>query len=232
MKTAAIFQVCAIIVVMTTLGSGCTDLFKKDMHEVQVPNTTAITATTGIDELKTIITSNPDPDIREDGVMTLTRKSVGKQTAEDTIAFLKANLDGEEDENVQGTMLASIGLLRSEYPLAAVGKATVTVNGPVRRNGNFSINVSISTGTSQKNVRVGIPYNNESIELTSPRVVTFDLEAGQPMQARFEFVPHENGNFVIPVMYIVPFDSFDYEKVERSVFLTVNDNEGSYLLGD
>jgi hypothetical protein len=189
---------------------------------------TAVGPHTTVDELKSIITTSSNPEMREKGVIRLSQVAIERYETNETINFLKDVISKEKNENVRRTELASIGLMRSVDPLPLQGEMKISIKGEIRKEVNLTIFVDMISKTDQKRAIIGIPHLNKSIDLLSPQKVMIDLTAGRPTRIRFDVKIHQDGKYVIPVMYIFPFDAYDYEKQQQRIFLTVDESNGSH----
>jgi hypothetical protein len=233
MKTSILIPVLGILLIVSILGAGCTNPPQpQSQTDLNAGHMTApgISLGASADDLKNIITTSSNSSQRENGVIVLTGLSLEQQKANETVQFLKDVVTHETDENVRRTAVASIGLIRSEFPLPQLGEMNLSLEGSIHKNANFTIVVDIISKTDQKGVQIGIPHLNRSITLYSPRVVTMDLSTNHPARIRFDMAVHESGRYIIPVQYIMDFDAYDSEKGEKRVFLTVNNADGSYII--
>jgi hypothetical protein len=189
-----------------------------------------ILPTASREDLKDIILNNPNASMREKGVIALTGLSVDQSGADDSVAFLKNVTVTDKDENVRRTALASMGLIRAEFPLPLQGDMKVTVVGDIKKNANITIATDITSKTDQDRVRVGILYLYPSMTLFTPQEITTTLSANQPAHAEFIMSFQEEGEYIIRMYYIIDRDAFEYEKVEKRVGLTVHNEDGTYII--
>jgi hypothetical protein len=208
-----------ILVIVAVYSAGCT----KNEEE-----TGGISPEASFEELKSIISSSPDPALREKGVIGLTQISYEANQSGEAIGFLKNVAEQDTDENVRRSAVASIGLLRSEYPLPLQSEMQISIPDPVKTNTNITIFVDLTSKTDQKSVQIGIPHLDSTIELLTPRVLKRDLVAGQPVTVTFVIIIHTDGEYVIPVLYIRDIDRYEAERVQKRIFLTVHSSNGSY----
>jgi hypothetical protein len=189
-----------------------------------------ILPTASREDLKDIILNKPDASMREKGVIAFTGLSLEQGVADDSVTFLKNITLSDKDENVRRTALASIGLIRSEHPLPKQAEMNITIEGHIQKNANITLRVDIISKTDQKRVRIGILHLTDGITLFTPQDITTTLSANQPANVQFVLAIHNEGKYIIPVIYIIDFDAFENEKVEKRVFLTVNNTDGTYMV--
>lgn len=231
MKPTSLLLIVGIIIILLISGifliSRLTTQSPSDMDRMIPPG---ILPNATREDLKGIIVNDPNASMREKGVLALTGFTLDQKEADDSVAFLKTITVTDKEENVRRTALASIGLIRSEFPLPVQGDMKVTVVGSIRKNANLTIGVDITSKTDQQRARIGILHVDPNITLFSPGDVTTTLSANRPEHVEFMMAVHEEGEYIIPVYYVFDVDAFEYEKVEKRVGLTVHNEDGTYTI--
>lgn len=183
-----------------------------------------------IDQLKTLITTHPDPYVREKGIITLTEIAISKNESEKISGFLKDLALNATDESVRMEADASYGLIRSEKPLPQKAVMKISIEDNIRKGATISLLVDFHSSVENNNVHIGISSLNNSIALSSPQIVGVQVKANQPQRVKFSLNLKEEGRYIIPVVYTMSFDRLDYEKIQKRVFLIVNQTGGSYFI--
>jgi hypothetical protein len=183
-----------------------------------------------IDQLETLISTHPDPYVKENGIITLTEIALKKNESEKISGFLKDLALNATDESVRMTADTNYGLLRLKKPLPIKAEMKISLEGKIRKNSTITLIVNFTSTIENSNVRVDIPYIDNRIGLLSNRTVRFKAIANQSQIIKYSLNPREDGKYIIPIEYTMGFDRLDYEKVRKRVFLTVNQAGGSYFV--
>jgi len=229
MKTTSLILI--VVIAIMVLISG---IFLINQPGIHSPSDTDRMIPPGIlpnatrENLKDIILNNPNASMREKGVLALTGLTLDTKEADDSVAFLKTITVTDKEENVRRTALASIGLIRAEFPLPVQGDMKVTVEGPIRTGANLTIGVDITSKIPQERARVGILHVDSPMTLFAPQEISTSLSANQPAHVEFVMAAQEEGQYIVRLYYIFDNDAFEYEKMEKRVFLTVNNSDGAY----
>jgi len=184
-----------------------------------------------IADLEKIITENPDPSIRSQGVITLTRIALERNETEMIMAFLRDTASKSTDERVQSAAYASLDFIRNQLPQPPRGSLMVEVSGPIRKGSDITVRASVSSVNDEEKVIVGIDVLSAGLQpLSTPRQET-TLKAHETKQITFSIHILETGKQLIVLSMRSGSDLFDGEKIQKKVFLTVNENDGSYQIG-
>ena len=182
-----------------------------------------------IKELRAIIDSSSDPDIRERGIFTLTDIAIKRNETEKIVDFLKGIAYNEKQENVRTAAYANLNLIRSIHPLEKKGSMEVELRGDIRKGGTVTVVAQISSTMDVREVIIGLGDMPESIEPISRPVQKFNLLAGQPQEAKFDLRINDVGSHYIPINFMMGFDRVDYETIKKRIYLTAEENGGELI---
>jgi hypothetical protein len=183
-----------------------------------------------IGKLETLIMTSPDPDVRSQGIITLTEIAMERNESEKISGFLKELAMNATGDSVWMAADSSYGLIRSENPPPDKAGMTITIKDPIRKDATIALLVDFTSTIDNSDVRIDIPSLDNSIGLLSNKTVRFPVKANQPQRITFSLKPQKEGKYIIPVVYTMSFDRLDYEKVQKRVFLTVNQTGGSFFV--
>jgi hypothetical protein len=181
-----------------------------------------------IQQLESIIRSNNESYVREQGIFTLTDIAIRNNETEKIIPFLKEIAMNEKQEKVRTAAYANINFIRSENPPEKKGTMELSILGDIKKGGNITLVAIVSSTIDTPKAIITIDKLNSNIQLTSSPIVKFNLKAHESKKIAFNLILKENGSYFIPVTFMMSFNRIDYETVHKRVYLTVNEKSGSY----
>jgi hypothetical protein len=185
-----------------------------------------------IQQLKDIIENDPDPYARETALLALTEIAMRKNSTGEIVDYLKNIAMDEEDENVRTSAYVSIDLIRDRYPLEPKGSLELSIEGEIKKRADITFIATVaSTSATTGEAMVGITSLHNNIELLSDKgTLKFLLNANELKEARFDLRLLETGEYYVPVVFMMSFDSVDYEKIKKEVRLIVNEADGEFTV--
>lgn len=181
-----------------------------------------------IQQLESIIRSNNESYVREQGIFTLTDIAIRNNETEKIIPFLKEIAMNEKQEKVRTAAYANINFIRSENPPEKKGTMELSILGDIKKGGNITLVAIVSSTIDTPKAIITIDKLNSNIQLTSSPIVKFNLKAHESKKIAFNLILKEKGSYFIPVTFMMSFNRIDYETVHKRVYLTVNEKSGSY----
>ena len=181
-----------------------------------------------IQQLESIIRSNNESYVREQGIFTLTDIAIRNNETEKIIPFLKEIAMNEKQEKVRTAAYANINFIRSENPPEKKGTMELSILGDIKKGGNITLVAIVSSTIDSPKAIITIDKLNSNIQLTSSPIVKFNLKAHESKKIAFNLILKEKGSYFIPVTFMMSFNRIDYETVHKRVYLTVNEKSGSY----